>query len=180
VSYEIWNKRLGTIDPRLRMAPALAPRPVPQPFPIRLDLPHLREVRDHLKIVRDGLIQVQQRPTSWRWVFVGLYKVLGHALALALQPAPPRPEGEGFGHLTALYREARRRWPHLPNSQEAVEEIEKIRTTYVTYPVREWPMGKEKLPVLLARAWLLLRSLPIADPAWADLVHAKGLLPESR
>jgi hypothetical protein len=166
--YERWLHRPPVSSARLDAAPSVLPSP--EPFPIPFSPDHLEEVHSNLRIVLEELGRVKRRPNSWRSVFIALYKAIGHSLMLVLQPNPPYPEAKGFGHLTALYKEARHRWKDLPDIQETIDTVERARTTFVILSVARWPIPKNELPGVVRSALTFMKMLPVQSPGWTGVV----------
>lgn len=107
--------------------------PTPQPFPIKLDADHAWEIKRALKMLADELQWVKRRPTHWRWALVALYETVGHTLA-AHRPVTFLPY-TGIGQLTKLFDVVVGEHPELPQVRESVEEIDRLRTTCITWGV---------------------------------------------
>jgi hypothetical protein len=126
--------------------PPPPPDPVPEPraFPIRLEADHPREIERALQMLADELRYVKRRPTHWRWALVALHDALGHTLA-AHRPSTFLPY-TGLGQLTRLFDAVAGEYPDLPQVRTSVQEIDRLRTTYVTWGVTRWPVELKRLP----------------------------------
>lgn len=133
------------------------PLPTPQPFPIDLEADHQHETELALKMLADELRQVKRRPTHWRWALVALYNALGHTLA-AHRPESFLPYG-GLGQLTKLFEAVAKVHPEIAPAKKAVEEIDRLRTTWITRAVAAWPVDVNTLPPLFLDSLKLIRAL---------------------
>jgi hypothetical protein len=95
-------------------------------------------------MLHDELRWVKRRPTSWRWALVALYNALGHTLA-AHCPASFLPY-TGIGQLTKLFEAVLAEHPEIADARSAVEEIDRLRTTWITRAVTSWPVDLKGLP----------------------------------
>jgi hypothetical protein len=118
--------------------------PIPRAFPIKLDANHPREIERALKMLAEELRLVKRRPTHWRWALVALYEALGHTLA-AHRPPTFLPY-TGLGQLARLFDAVARERPELPQVRASVEEVDRLRTTYITWSVTRWPIDLNHLP----------------------------------
>lgn len=92
----------------------------------------------------DELRWVKRRPTHWRWALVALYNGVGHTLA-AHRPTTFLPY-TGIGQLSKLFEAVAAEHPEIADGREAVEEIDRLRTVWITKAVERWPAGSELLP----------------------------------
>lgn len=135
--------------------PPPSPPPEPQAFPIHLDANHAYEVESSLRMLEYELGRVKQFPTSWRWAVVAAYNALGHALAM-LHAAEPR---DPLHHLLELFDAATGAMPAIQDARATVEQIELLRTTWLTRPTGEWPMKRAGLEQLTSAATALVGHL---------------------
>lgn len=142
VGWSYWRKHPPLVVPVPEESPP-APPPTPQPFPIKLDADHDAQLRRELRILEDELRWVQRRPSSWRWVTVALYNSLGHALAKH-RPADYRDD-PGLGQLLRLFDAVAKPRPEIQPHRAAVQEVERLRCTWITRAVREWPAATGEL-----------------------------------
>ncbi len=133
------------------------PPPIPQPYPIKLDADHPRQIESNLKMVRDELRWVKRRPTSWRWALVALYNALGHNLALH-RPASFLPY-TGIGQLTRLFDAVATEHPEIVSARRAVEEVDRLRTAWITRAVTSWPANPNHLHPIFDACLSAIRTL---------------------
>ena len=94
-------------------------------------------------MLEDELRHVKRRPTHWRWALVALYEALGHTLA---QHRPPSfLPYTGLGQLTRLFDAVVGEHAELPQVRASVEEIDRLRTTWITRGVTRWPVALKTL-----------------------------------
>lgn len=144
------------LDTGVKMQPVVPSRP-PQAFPIPLQGNHLRDLELKLQQVAHELASVKRRPTSWRWALVCMYDALGHALALH-RPETYWPK-EDLGQLTALFDAIAAERPELPQVQESIALIDRVRTTYVADGVTRWPVSLKMLPAVFEDCLRVIRRL---------------------
>jgi len=130
----VWN--LGPVEP----LPLLAPQTIALP----LDGDHAQELDLSLQKLAHELELVARRPSSWRWALVALWEALAHALA-AHRPGDFRPRG-GLGELSRLFLAVSGMYPELPQVGTAIEEIDRLRTRFITAAVTRWPVSRKRLP----------------------------------
>lgn len=135
------------------------PAPIPQPFPINLDADHAREIERALRMLEDELRLVKRRPTHWRWALVALYEAVGHTLA------QHRPASfllySGVRQVSKLFDAVAEEHPEIASARKAVEEVDRLRTTWITRAVTAWPVGSEQLPVIFRDArWVICHLEP--------------------
>lgn len=154
VGWSYWRKHPPLVVPVPEESPP-APPPTPQPFPIKLDVDHDAQIKRELRVLEDELRWVQRRPTSWRWAIVALYNSLGHSLAKH-RPADYQDD-PGPGQLLRLFDAVPKSRPEIRRHRTAVEEVERLRCTWITRAVSAWPIGLEQLSDLMAAALEVIR-----------------------
>lgn len=129
--------------------------PEPSAFPIPLDRDDIHEIRSNLALVVDELGKTKQRPNSWRWAVVALYNVLGHCLVRRRRI----PARDPLRHLMELFDAVAEGDPEMRSYREAVQTLERLRTTWVPYGVERWPIGRADLRRLFGACLDLLHRL---------------------
>lgn len=154
VGWEYWKKHPPfAVVPE----PEFESVPIPQAFPIKLDLDHDVEIRKALAMLEDELRQVKRRPTHWRWAIVALYEALGHALAKH-RPASyvddPRP-----GQLLRLFDAVAAAVPQRPEARMSVKMVDRLRTACLPRGVTRWPVKATELVCIVADCDRVVRQL---------------------
>jgi len=152
-------------------APPPDPPPVPQPFPIKLDADHPREIQQALEMLAHELRNVKRRPTHWRWALVALYMALGHTLAM--HRPPTFLPYMGIGQLTKLYEAVAAEHPEIADFRPAVEEIDRLRTTWITRAVTGWPVEVKKLPGLFLDGARVIERVDPSDSLGARQIEER-------
>ncbi len=134
---------------------------IPRPFPISLDVDHDREITKKLAMLRDELGHVRRWPSHWRWALVALYDALGHALAKH-RPASFLPY-LGLGQLTRLFDAVAAEMPELPQVRASVEQIDRLRTQWITRGPTLWPVELRQLPSIFDDCLRIIGRLHAAE-----------------
>ena len=79
----------------------------------------------------------------------------------------------GIGQLTKLFDAVVSENPELPQVRASVEEIDRLRTTWITRGVTRWPVSLKNLPGMFVDCLRVIQRLEPAAEAVGAIIEQK-------